>query len=68
MNIKFERAVAEDAEALINVRNKSFYEDYVKYGECPGYNKSVESMKSSISNRIAYKIICNGQIVGTSYL
>lgn len=64
MEVKFERAAADDAEALVNVRNKSFYVDFVKYGECPGYNKSIESMKSSILNRIAYKIICNGQIVG----
>jgi len=64
MEVKFERAAADDTEALANVRNKSFYADYVKYGECPGYNKFIESMKSSILNRIAYKIICNGQLVG----
>lgn len=64
MDVRFERAVIDDAEALINVRNRSFYADYVKYGECPGYNKSIESMKNSILNRIAYKIICNDQIVG----
>lgn len=64
MDIKFERAVTDDAEALVNVRNKSFYADYVKYGECPGYNNSIVNMKSSILSRIAYKIICNGQIVG----
>jgi hypothetical protein len=64
MEIKFKRATIDDAEALINVRNQSFYADYAKYGECPAYNHSKESMTNSILNRIAYKIICNNQIIG----
>ena len=64
MKIEFERATIGDIDALINVRSQSFYEDYVKYGECPGYNNSKESMTNIILNRIAYKIICNNQIVG----
>lgn len=64
MEVRFERATIDDVEALINVRNLSFYADYVKYGECPGYNKSKESMANAILNRIVYKIICNNQIVG----
>lgn len=64
MEIKFERAKLDDVEALINVRNQCFYEDYVKYGECPGYNNTIESMTGAILNRIAYKIISNDQIIG----
>lgn len=64
MDIKFERATIDDIEALINVRNQSFYSDYVKYGECPGYNISKENMTNSILNTISYKIICNNEIVG----
>lgn len=64
MIIQFERATFDDIEALIAVRNISFYADYVKYGECPGYNISTEDMKNIISSKISYKIICNGQIVG----
>ena len=64
MEIKFERATIDDVEVLINVRNQSFYEDFVKYGECPGYNCSKESMTNYILNKIAYKIICNNQIIG----
>lgn len=64
MEIKFERAIIDDAETLANVRNQSFYADYIKYGECPGYNVSKEHMIDSILNRILYKIICNNQVVG----
>lgn len=64
MEIKFERATIDDIKSLINVRNQSFYSDYVKYGECPGYNISKENMTNSILNRISYKIMCNNEIVG----
>ena len=64
MKIEFARATIDDVDALINVRNESFYEDYIKYGECPGYNNSKESITSTISNGIIYKIICNNKIVG----
>lgn len=49
---------------MINVQNQSFYADFVKYGECPGFNHSKESMTNIILNRITYKVICNNQIVG----
>lgn len=64
MEIKFERASIKDVDILINVRNKAFYADYVKYGEYPGYNNSKESMTNAILNRIAFKIVCNNQIIG----
>lgn len=67
MEIKFERATIDDAEEIIKVRDKSFYKDYVKYGECPGYNNTKESMINIISNiedRSVYKIIFNNEIVG----
>ncbi|WP_010249776.1 GNAT family N-acetyltransferase [Acetivibrio cellulolyticus] len=62
--IRFEKATINDIEVLIDVRNKSFYADYTKYGECSGYNMSKEDMTDSILNRISYKIICNNQVVG----
>lgn len=65
MKIEFQKANMDDIEALIDVRNQSFYEDYVKYGECPGYNLTKETMTEIILNRIVYKIMCNNQIVGS---
>jgi ribosomal protein S18 acetylase RimI-like enzyme len=64
MKIKFERATLEDVEVLINIRNQCFYLDYVKYGECPGYNLSKESMANTILKNIGYKIVYNNEIVG----
>ena len=48
MNIIVKRATEEDAADLIEVQNKAFLSDYLLYGECPGYNKTNESMKKSI--------------------
>lgn len=64
MKVRFERAIVDDADELISIRNQCFYSDYVKYGECPGYNISKENMIKNISNNISYKIICNNKIVG----
>ena len=64
MEIKFERATIDDAETLIQIRNRCFYEDYIKYGVCPGYNITKEHMMESILHKISYKIICDNQVVG----
>jgi ribosomal protein S18 acetylase RimI-like enzyme len=65
MEIRFEKAKLSDADELINIRNQSFYEDYVKYGECPGYNLNKENMTEIILNRILYNVICDNKIVGS---
>ncbi|GFZ31411.1 hypothetical protein CSC2_19370 [Clostridium zeae] len=66
MKIKFEKANIEDAEELIEVRNLSFYSDYRKYGECPGYNISKERMTDTLLNTKIkiYKIFCDDKVVG----
>ena len=64
MDIKIIRAVPEDAEQLIAVQDAAFYADYGKYGECPGYGRTRESMLGSIENADTYKIVAEGRIVG----
>jgi len=64
MRIQFQRATAADVDQLIEVQNKSFYSDYMKYGECPGYHHTKESMTDIVQNRIVYKMICDDQTVG----
>ena len=64
MNIQFERASLEDVDILISVQNQSFYSDFVKYGVCPGYNRSRDSMMESISRNHVYNILCDGIVVG----
>jgi GNAT superfamily N-acetyltransferase len=62
--IQFVRATTEDIMDLINIQNLAFYNDYVEYGYCPGYGRTYESMKDSVENRIVYKIMADGTIVG----
>ncbi|WPC44790.1 GNAT family N-acetyltransferase [Clostridium sp. JS66] len=64
MKIEFLKATINDVDKLIDVQNQSFYADFLKYGQCPGYNHSKESMTDIILNRITYKIICDNQIIG----
>lgn len=50
MKIKYINAKKEDAELLVNIYNASFYDDFIKYGECPGYGRTKERMEESIAN------------------
>jgi Predicted acetyltransferase len=62
--IEFIIATTKDIKDLIKVQNQAFYSDYIKYGYCPGYGRTYESMKTCLENRIVYKIIADGNIVG----
>ena len=64
MNIEYRLATLEDAELLINIYNASFYNDYLRYGSCPGYGKSKEMMEESISKCPKYVILCDNEPVG----
>lgn len=64
MNIEFIKASLKDIDQLIHVQNLSFYDDYIKYGECPAYNESKEQMANSIKNRIVYVIKDDERIIG----
>ena len=64
MEIEIKLATPEDIDALIEVQNQGFLEDYTKYGECPGYNRTHESMLGSINKGITFKIIADNKIVG----
>ena len=54
MDLQIRRATAKDAQILVDIYNKAFYEDYVKYGECPGYGRSVSDMIKSINETSKY--------------
>lgn len=64
MNIEYRKADIEDAELLINIYNEAFYSDYKKYGECPAYGKTKESMESSIQKIPKFIIIYDNEPVG----
>lgn len=48
MHINYREAHREDAELLIRIYNLSFYDDYIRYGECPAYGRSRADMEASI--------------------
>lgn len=59
MNLTFKKAKVEDCEILIDINNKGYYDDYVRYGVCPGYNIPIEEMKKSIESKdIEKHLIC----------
>lgn len=64
MKITYKQAAVSDAELLIGIYNASFYSDYLKYGECPGYGKTKEMMEKSIRNYPKFIILCDGEPVG----
>jgi ribosomal protein S18 acetylase RimI-like enzyme len=64
MDLTIKQATSDDIDALIAVQDKSFYADYVKYGECPGYNHSRDSMTGIVATRDVYKICYGETIIG----
>lgn len=65
MNIKYIEAKKDDADLLIKIYNASFYDDYIKYGECPAYGRTRVSMEESIENFPKLIIYCDEYPVGT---
>lgn len=64
MTIEYRKAVSEDAEILVNIYDAAFYSDYMRYGACPGYGRTVEMMKESIREYPKYIILCDNKPVG----
>ena len=64
MKIEFREAVISDSELLIEIYNSAFYKDFIKYGECPAYGRSLEEMQQSILEFPKFVILCDGAAVG----
>ena len=64
MKIEFRKADLADAELLIDIYNSSFYNDHIKYGECPAYGKTIEMMRRSIADFPKFLILCDEKAVG----
>lgn len=64
MKIEFMKATEKDAEKFVEIQDKSFYADYMKYGYCPGYGKTVQSLAESIKKNMSFKIMADGKVVG----
>lgn len=64
MKSGFRKAELTDAELLTGIYDSSFYDDYIKYGECPAYGKTVEMMRQSIIDCPKFLILCDDRPVG----
>ncbi len=64
MDIGFRKAEVADAELLVSIYDAAFYDDYVRYGECPAYGRTKEMMAQSILDYPKYLILCDGRPVG----
>ena len=64
MELRYRKAVVQDAALLIDIYNAAFYGDYIKYGVCPGYGKTKEMMEHSILQYPKYIITCGEVPVG----
>lgn len=64
MNITLENAVEADAEKIISIRNECFYDDFIKFGECPGYNIPLEHIEKRIREGHLYTILVDNEIIG----
>ena len=64
MKTEFRKARSEDAEMLVNIYNAAFYSDYIRYGSCPGYGKTIKMMEESIKDHQKYIILCDGKPAG----
>ena len=62
--IEFRKADIADAGLLIDIYNSSFYEDYLKYGQCPAYGRTKEMMEQSIIDYPKFLIIYDSKPVG----
>lgn len=64
MKIGYRQALLEDAELLISIYNASFFDDHLRYGQCPGYGKTKAEMEESILKYPKYIILCENKPVG----
>ena len=64
MMIEYRKAASEDAELLIDIYNASFYDDYIRFGMCPGYGLTKEQMEESIIRHPKHIILSDNEPVG----
>ena len=48
MELVYRRAEKKDVQILIDIYNSAFYDDYMKYGECPAFGHTKESMEKNL--------------------
>lgn len=64
MELVYRRAEKKNVQILIDIYNSAFYDDYMKYGECPAFGHTKESMEKNLEKYpkiIAYFQKCSGR-------
>ncbi len=64
MRLEYIKAKKQDADMLVEIYNEVFYDDYIKYGECPAYGRTREGMEASIEKFPKLIIYCDDIPVG----
>ena len=64
INLYYRKAEKSDAELLIEIYNSAFCDDYVRYGECPAYGRTIEQMENSIVSFPKEIAFCDNTPVG----
>lgn len=67
MELSFVRMQRKDAQTVKRVRDAAFYEDFLRYGVCPGYGKSVAHFANAVGEPHAYRYLiwAQGEAVGS---
>ena len=64
MMINFRQAAMEDAGLLVDIYNAAFFSDYLRFGACPGYGRTIGMMEESIRSYPKHIILCDKKPVG----
>ena len=64
MMLEYKRAKPEDSELLIQIFNEAFHGDYLRYGACPAYGHTDESISVWIRDFPIRIIFADGIPVG----
>lgn len=57
MKIEYRRASEEDCNELIRINNEAYLADFLRYGECPGYQISFNQMRESLQRENTEKYL-----------
>jgi len=64
MDIQYKEAKPEESKLLIQIYNQAFYQDFLRFGECPAYGHDIKQMEDSIRRYPKNIIYCDDRPVG----
>lgn len=64
LQITYRLATEDDAKEIVTLLNAAFYNDYIRYGYCPGYGRSEEDIKHSLKITTKYLVLDHNIPIG----